>query len=193
MSVAMRFVLGLLVLAAVAVGVWFFLLRPEAGRVDLGSLGTVTLERDASVELPHRIDHPVSANGCPAYTVDAPVAPRATVTEQDTTFIVDDDPMLAILLVCMGTVDEIGHVGETVGAVPAEDVGATRFATPVWVQSPFGKALHVQSRFETTGTMLSEWFVERDGYVYAVGHLHPDDDMTVIPTIEAMLTTWQWS
>lgn len=181
------------ILIGLALAAWGLATNRAPQQVDLATLDVVTLEGDPGVRLPHPVMVPEADQGCPAFTVDAPVPTRDAVSGQDTWFSLDAGRGSSLVLTCLGPVAETGRIGEVIGAVPLEAEGSIRFGTPVWVRSAFGEALRTETHFDSTGTTLTEWFTERDGHLVAVGHLHRTADVADFATIEAMLTTWRWS
>lgn len=153
----------------------------------------VTLVRDVAVDLPHRVEGPRTDDGCPAATFQSP-HPAMEGTVGSASVAVPLPRLEAhLMIVCLGRASEIGDTEEIVRLrTSAPDDALPLSTTPVTVRSAFGEAVRLDTTFTSTGTVLLEWFTDRDGWVMAVGYLGPPPDADGVATIEAMLTTWAW-
>lgn len=131
-------------------------------------------------------DFASAAATCPAYATHVPV-PMRDGGGTATAMLGPDD---ALLLSCFGTVDEVGHLDDLVDERRAHGVSDAPLAgPPVAVTSPLGESVRFEYRIGAR--TITEWVVERDGAVLAVGYLH-DGAATHLDEVHAVMADWRW-
>ena len=173
------------VLGGVAVAGW------QLGRPDDAPLAVEVLG-PASVALSETYTGP--AGVCPGYTADVPVPMRWHQADGATTMLGDD----GLLLTCFGTVEEVGNLDDLVAdrrahgirGETSDDASHPLVGAPVRVVSPFGDSV----RFEYVIGLrtITEWVVERDGTIFAVGYLH-DGSASRLAEVQAVMAGWRWA
>lgn len=200
MSRTQRRVLAVVVGAfAIVVGViiWMTMRVADASAVPIPGRGEArTVLADPSIELPYVVEAPGTAQGCPSAAFRSPVEPL-TVSEGSSALMLPRGDGAALLTACIGAVDDMGSLDDTVADVWL-GVGMDEATAEAWerlsierVVSPLGDALAVTTRVGVN--LLTDHYVERDGWIYAVGYLRPeaggDADRAVV---DAILASWQW-
>jgi hypothetical protein len=157
-----------------------------------------TMDDDA---LPQQIEN--RGYACPAFTFLAPdgdhsAGARAwsvTLSRTASTRVVFD-------VACVKAAD-VGGLEAYVDALRRETTGPRLAQEPVVEVSPFGAAVRTDLTMSATAT-LTEWRVERDGWIVVAGVLHATqaDGATAaagttpadaaVATAQAMLATWHW-
>ena len=188
--------------AAVGVIVWLTMRGNQAQAAPIPGPGEArAVVADPSIELPYLVEVPGTADGCPAAAFASPVEPL-TVTDGYAGVMLPRGNGAALLATCIGAVDDMGTVEDVVADVWSgeglEDLQEDLVADMEWerlsierITSPFGDALAVTSRLGTK--LLTDHYVERDGWVYAVGYLRAEADADVDRgVVDAILASWQW-
>ncbi|MCR6689386.1 hypothetical protein [Cellulomonas sp.] len=168
--------------AAVAVG-W------QAGHPGAGSSAPLAHESLPAPVVTLTRDFSVPAGTCPAYSTHVPV-------DMDTGWqgSTNASGMLApgngLMLTCFGSVAQVGHLDDLVddrrahGVEDYELIGA-----PVVVTSPLGES--VRFDYAVGLHVITEWVVEREGAVFAVGYLH-DGTASHLAEVQAVMAGWRW-
>lgn len=189
-------------------GVW--LLRERRADSAAASLPVADTVRTVEVDpadvagLPVAVEVPAGEGECPPHAFRAPGEPLAAV-DGGRTFLLGDDGS-AILTVCLGSVAELGTPEELVadiwaGTFPVEDAVAAEMMAELEsaterlyverVASPYGEAIALTTRIGPS--LVTDHYVERDGWVHAVGYLRRDGsgdpDRALV---DAVLASWQW-
>ncbi|MDT0166351.1 hypothetical protein Q9R32_12380 [Actinotalea sp. AC32] len=149
---------------------------------------TVTLEPTAVA--PAHAVRVAAAGGCPGYGLTSPVAPRRS--EGGTDLELDDESWVTVR--CLGPTEQAGTAPEAASPWPdgVQAPAGTRTG-PVLVVSAYGEAFRADTHFTSNGVRLTEWFVERHGYLLAVGYLRHEDAADRTATVEAVLASWEWA
>jgi hypothetical protein len=107
------------------------------------------------------------------------------------------DDGAALLAACIGDVDDVGTPERVVddlwsGKAAEEGAEAAEWErlTVERSTSPYGDALALTSRLGTR--VLTDHYVERDGWLYAVGYLRYEGVDVDRPGVDAILASWQW-
>ncbi|GGC09835.1 hypothetical protein [Cellulomonas carbonis] len=159
---------------------------PEPPRAEPSA--TVTLEPTA-IEPAHAV-RVAASGGCPGYGLTAPVTPRTS--EGSTDLELDDESWVTVR--CLGPLEQAGTALEAASPWPdAEEAPAGTRTGPVLVVSAYGEAFQADTHFTSNGARLTEWFVERDGYLVAVGYLRHEGAVDRTATVEAVLASWEWA
>jgi hypothetical protein len=125
---------------------------------------------------------------CPAYATKVPAPMHDGGGGTATTMLGDDD---ALLLSCFGTVDQVGHLDELVDDRRAHGVSdAPLVGPPVAVTSPLGES--VRTEYRIGSHTITEWVVEKDGAIFAVGYLH-DGTARHLAEVHAVMAAWRWT
>jgi hypothetical protein len=94
-----------------------------------------------------------------------------------------------LIVVCTGRFAEFGF-GLDVEPEELEASGVERLGV-VDVRSAHGEGPAITSRIGRM--LLTDYFVERDGWVHVVGYLRPEEvGDTYLPVVETMLASWSW-
>lgn len=152
---------------------------------------------DPSIDLPYLVEVPGTADGCPAAAFRSPVEP-AVLSDGYASLMLPGGHDGALLTVCIAAVDDVGPVGEHVAAIWTGEVFEESGEADLWerlsierIVSPLGDSLALTSRIGVR--VLTDHYVERDGWIYAVGYLRPaesaDADRAVV---DAILASWEW-
>lgn len=147
---------------------------------------------DVSV-LTHRLVVPADAGtGCPGYETRLPSAPMndpavAGFSRTDATVMLPEGA--ALLIVCLGDQDDAA--GIVADHVAGDVEGLRAVSGPTTSTTAFGEAVSWTARVGGD-SLLTEWYVDRDGVVMVVGALRPSSDTTTRGLAEAVLTTWVW-
>lgn len=146
---------------------------------------TLTLP-SSGVELPQRFDG--SADPCPDYAISSPATSPGT-TADARGFVWAHGSMHVL---CQGATSVFGGADALADARVDQGPDADKPLTqqPVRVQGPFGTAVRLDTALGED-QVLSEWFVERDGTVLAIGYLH-DPAAADWPTVDAVLGSFAW-
>lgn len=177
--VAVAVVALLAVAAAVAVTV---IDRPGSGPTAV----------DATTVAPVPFDHlPVSveraageAGGCPAHAYRAPGEPEGG--GESTMFRLDDESFL--LVVCLGSADQ--HPPLSRWGEGADDRELSVVSLAYEQRAGLGLVVRQETTTGSGGRRLTDWIFERDGWLFAVGHLRDDTASGTEP--EALLSSWTW-
>lgn len=125
---------------------------------------------------------------CPGYATKVPAPMQGGASGTATTMLGDDD---ALLLSCFGTVDQVGHLDELLDDRRSHGVSDVPLVVPpVAVTSPLGESVRFEYRIGAR--TVTEWVVERDGAIFAVGYLH-DGTARHLAEVQAVMTAWQWT
>lgn len=156
-------------------------------RAVMPNLISQTLAPSTDVDLPY--DWSVAARGeCDAYTIRTPVQQAgSTAPGSEMTIVPFEDRKTSFNLVCNGPIEAIGTPEDHVLAIGKDP----RTHVSRIVVSPFGTALRTESTMGAN--VLTEWWVEHDGMLWVAGYLHHPDDLSLLPTVEAMLASWRWT
>ena len=173
--------------ALLAAGWW--LSRPAS---EAGAPEPEAAPADVSV-LTHRLVVPADAGtGCPGYEARLPAAPMsepavAGASRSDATVMLADGA--AILIVCLADQDDAAAIvaDHVAGGIDGFDA----VSGPATSSTAFGEAVAWTARVGGD-SLLTEWYVDRDGVVMVVGALRPSSDTTTRGLAEAVLTTWVW-
>lgn len=152
---------------------------------------------DPSVELPYLVEVPGTADGCPAAAFHSPAEPL-TVDAGGAGIMLPGGDDGAVLTACIGAVDDLGSVDEHVAALWTGEAFDEAGEEDLWerrsierVVSALGDSLALTSSIGHR--VLTDHYVERDGWVYAVGYLRSDAsgdaDRAVV---DAILASWEW-
>lgn len=148
---------------------------------------------DPGIELTAVVDVPGDA-GCPAHTFAAP-AEATPAGAADSTRTVRLSDSASIVATCLGPVSDLGTPDQIVSLAWFEDPetkprGVTRLALER-VTSGYGEAVLLETRINEV--LTTEYFVAQDGWLHVVGYVRGvDDGDTDIPTVEAVLASWEW-
>lgn len=191
-------VVGTALVAVVGAVVWVSTQVRGPGSAPVPGAGEArTVVADPSIELPYLVEVPGTADGCPAAAFRSPAEP-ITVTDGYAGVMLPRSDDAALLVTCMGDVDERGAVEELVAGFwsgegfddPAEAEAWERLSIER-IASPFGDAIAVTSRIG--GKLLTDHYVERDGWVYGVGYLRAESDGDADrAVVDAILASWEW-
>ena len=186
------------VLVAAGVVLWWTT-RPDepAGAPIPGAGEARVVVADPSIDLPYLVEVPRTADGCPAAAFRSPAEPLS-VAEGNAGIMLPGGHDGAVLTACIGAVADVGALDRFVADVWSgeglEDVAEADVWERLWIEridSPLGDALAVTSR--VGARLLTDHYVERDGWIYAVGYLRPeasgDADRAVV---DGILASWQW-
>lgn len=178
--------IGIAALAGSAVTGYVVAHRPEP-RPSMPRLISQTLVPRTEIDLPQAWTTPARGE-CDSYTFRAPV-PQGNGTSEggEMTIVPFQDPKTSFNVVCVGPIDATGTPEEHVLAIGTDP----RAHVSRIVVGPFGSALRTESTMGAN--VLTEWWTERDGMLWVAGYLHHPDDLTLLPTVEAMLASWKWS
>lgn len=152
---------------------------------------------DPSIELPYLVEVPGTADGCPAASFRSPAEPNV-VSDGFASLMLPRSDAAAVLVTCMGEVDERGTPEEFVEGFWSGEAFDDDADAAAWerlsierVASPFGDALALTSRIG--GRLLTDHYVERDGWVYAVGYLRDESEGEADrAVVDAILASWEW-
>jgi len=140
--------------------------------------------------LPQQIEN--RGYACPAFTFLAPDGDHAASARSwSVTLRRSATTPVGFSVACVKSADSGGLEG-AVDAMRRATSGPRLVREPVVEVSAFGAAIRTDQRTGPT-TTLTEWRVERDGWIVVAGVLTPDavaDDS--VATAEAMLSTWHW-
>ncbi|ROS27777.1 hypothetical protein [Cellulomonas sp. PhB150] len=182
---------GVLVLLAGVAGACVLVLR-GGGTPDLPPMAVETIAANPDIALPQRLDVESTAEGCRGYSVRIPTARVMGTPGSNARALMLDANDSALLLTCMNTTSTTGDLESFVAEKIAHPTGSIRtLPTATEVHSPYGRAIRTES--VVGAKTLTEWFTERDGMTWGVGYLHPADDASQQPTVEAVLASWSWS
>lgn len=154
--------------------------------------GSGSMEVDAATVAPVAFDHlPVvvrraagEAGGCPAHAYRAPTEPEGG--GESTMFRLGDESFL--LVVCLGRADQhppLARWDEGAGAsdLTVIDLGYEQ-------RAGLGLVVRQETTTGSGGRLLTDWIFEREGWLFAVGHLRADAASGTEP--EALLSSWTW-
>lgn len=210
MSIAAKVVavlLGLAIVGAVGFGLavangW----GPYATEVAFGSDEVLTA--DDAIVLDSTLDLTGPAvEPCPAVSMPIPAAYSDAVTSHEPVADLPDSagqttvrlsPTSWMLVVCLGDADQVGTPEQIVQRHRTDADFAGSFPVqlrPVRVTAPFGEAVRWSGSFaaDGSGTWLTDWYVEHDGTVLAVGYLRQATDPDRTTLVESMLAGLTWS
>lgn len=139
--------------------------------------------------LPQQIEN--RGYACPAFTFLAPDGDHTASARFWSVTLQRTPHTVGFSVTCMKSADA-GGLQSVVDAMRRATSGPQLVREPVVEVSAFGAATRTDQRMAPTAT-LTEWRVERDGWIVTAGVLAPDaaaDD--TIATAEAMLSTWHW-
>lgn len=199
MSSAQRTTLALALAALVAVlgAIGWRWWQERAAEERLPDLSTArVIEPDPDSALPYLVEVPGTADGCPAAAFRSSVEPTVGPSEGYVALTPPGADGMAVIATCLGAVTELGTPEELVaelwsGAADEESAEAAWERLSVErVTSPFGAALALTSRLGTR--VLTDHYVERDGWVYAVGYLRVEGTDADRPLVDAILASWLW-
>ena len=191
-------VVGVALVAVVGAIVWLTTQEdaPEAAPIPGPGAGR-TVVADPSIELPYLVEVPGNDDGCPAGAFSSPVEPL-TVSDGYASLMLPRGDDAALLVTCIGEVADVGAPEEFVAQSwsgegyddPAEAAMWERLSIER-IDSPFGDSLALTSRIGVR--LLTDHFVERDGWIYAIGYLRGEADSDVDrAVVDAVLASWQW-
>lgn len=106
-------------------------------------------------------------------------------------------PMSWLLVVCLGSVDEVGSPEQIVTEHRTDAEFAGTFpvqAPPVRVAGPFGEAIRWSGAFTASsdGRVLTDWYIEHDDTVLAIGYLRPSTEKGRMALVESMIAGLSW-
>ncbi len=141
----------------------------------------------ATVELPVRVE---STEGrCPAYAFSAPDESVTGGPADANGFALGEHG--SVHLTCIGASSQYGGLaGLSRLATEGDDTFAV--AAPLAVETPLGTVLKIDQRMSHQD--LTEWWVERNGYILGIGYLRGIDEADAhdIATVESVLASWEW-
>lgn len=154
--------------------------------------GAGPTEVDASTVAPVPFDHlPVAveraageAGGCPAHAYRAPSEPDGG--GESSLFRLADESVL--LVVCLGPADR--HPPLSRWGEGAEDSELSVVSLGYEQRAGLGLVVRQETTTGSGGRRLTDWIFERDGWLFAVGHLRADVASGTEP--EAVLSSWTW-
>lgn len=188
-------IVGAALVVVVGVVVWMARTDQPAGAPIPEPAEARSVVADPSIDLPNLVEVPGNADGCPAAAFSSPEGPTS-VSDGYAAVMLPRGDDAALMTACIGAVDDVGSVDEFVpklwaGDGPGGDAAGGEALSIERVISPFGAALAVTSRIGTS--LLTDHYVERDGWVYAVGYLRAEADGDVDrPVVDAVLASWEW-
>lgn len=152
---------------------------------------------DPSIALPYPVEVPGTADGCPAAAFRSPAEP-SSVSDGFASIMLPGGGDGAVLAACIGAVDDLGPLEDHVASLWTGEAYDQEGEEDPWerlsierVVSPLGDSLALTSRIGVR--VLTDHYVERDGWIYAVGYLRPtasaDADRAVV---DAILASWEW-
>lgn len=201
-------VVGVALAVVAGVIVWLTLRgdQPEAAPIPPAGAARVVVA-DAAIELPYVVEVPGTADGCPAATFRSPAEPVVTPSDGYAGVMLPGGDGAALTVACIGAVDEVGTPEEVVAglwsgetrAEVAAEMAEAGFPDEAWPEplaierltSPHGADILLTSR--TGRYVLTDHYVERDGWVHGVGYLRPEGDGDVDrAVVDAILASWEW-
>lgn len=176
---------------------------PEMAQIPPAS-GARVVVADPSIELPYVIEVPTGAEGCPGGTFRSPAEPLRAPQDGYVAVMLPPRGDVALVVACIGTVEENGTVEELVTDILSGERGDEAVAsglyerdalpTPLTVErlrSPHGDDVVLTSRVGPS--LLTDHYVERDGWVHAIGYLRPEGSGDVDrAVVDAILASWEW-
>lgn len=163
-----------------------------------------TVVADPSVELPYLVEVPGGPDGCPGGTFRSPAEPLRAPQDGYAAVMLPSSEGAAVIVACIGALEESGSVEEFVADILSGKAGDEAVAsgvlerdtlpTPLLVErlsSPHGDDIVLTSRVGLS--LLADHYVERDGWVHAIGYLRREATGDVDrPVVDAILASWQW-
>jgi hypothetical protein len=183
----------LLVAAASVVGMAVWVARPDSAAGAWEPTGPVReITADPGVVLDQVLAVPADPGGCPGFTVPAPAASRYPPSRGEDGGSEAAIPLGSeahVMVVCMGRSAEVGFPPD---ADPEEfEASGLELLRIEAVRSAHGEGPAITSRIGRM--LLTDYYVERDGWVHAVGYLRPEEvGDTYLPVVETMLASWSW-
>ncbi|MDM7856574.1 hypothetical protein [Cellulomonas alba] len=140
--------------------------------------------------LPQQIEN--RGYACPAFTFLAPDGDHtASARSWSVTLSRSGTKVVGFNVSCVKSADA-GGLEAVVDAMRRATSGPQLVREPVVEVSAFGAATRTDQRMAPT-TTLTQWWVERDGWIVTAGVLSPDAVAAdSVAAAEAMLSTWHW-
>lgn len=201
MSKAARTAVVILTVAlgvGIGVIVWMTMLmdQPEAAPIP-GAGDARAVVADPSIGLPYLVEVPGTAAGCPGAAFRSPADPVGTPTDGNAGVMLPGADGAALIAACIGDVDDVGTPEQVVADLWSGKAAEESPEAAEWERlsverstSSYGDALALTSRLGTQ--VLTDHYVERDGWLYAVGYLrHEGSDVDRL-VVDAILASWEW-
>ncbi len=179
---------------------------PFAPEVAFGSDEVLTA--DATLVLDARLDV-AGAEAAPCPTVSMPLPARLSDSVTRVEPLADQagstgsttvrlSPTSTLLVVCLGDIDQVGTPEQIVRDHRTNPEFAGSFAiqlAPVRVSAPFGDAVRWTGSFapDGNGAWLTDWYIERDGTVLAVGYLRRSTEPDQTALVASMIAGLTWT